>query len=54
VNIVFVVVVVVFVIAVLSLVGYAIFEMTPLARHSDHYRDPVTGKRRWDSPHLEE
>ena len=43
-----------FVIAVLLVVGYAIFEVTPLGRHSDHYRNPVTGKRRWDPPNLED
>ena len=53
-NIVFVVVVIAFVVLVLALVGYALFELTPLARHVDHYRDPRTGKRRWESPHLED
>ena len=43
-----------FVIAVLLVVGYAIFEVTPFGRHSDHYRNPVTGKRRWDPPNLED
>lgn len=52
-NILFAVVVVVFVIVVLALVGYALFELTPLARHEDHYRDPRTGRRRWQSPHLD-
>lgn len=52
-DIVFSVVVVVFVVSVLALAGYALFEMTPFARHADHYRDPRTGKRRWDSPHLD-
>jgi len=53
-NIVFLVVVVVFIVAVLALVGYAIYEVTPFARHADHYRDPYTGERRWNSPHLED
>ena len=41
-----------FVIAVLALVGYSVFEMTPLARHKDHYRDEA-GKRRYESPRLD-
>ena len=49
----FTVVVVVFVIVVLALVGYALFEMSPFARHADHLRDPRTGKRRWKSPRLD-
>jgi hypothetical protein len=32
---------------------YALFEMSPFGRHTDHYRDPQTGKRRWDAPNLE-
>jgi hypothetical protein len=49
----FTVVVLAFVVIVLSVAAYAFFELTPLARHSDHYRDPVTGKRRWQSPSLD-
>lgn len=49
---VFVVVTIMFVIAVLALVAYALFEFTPFARHTDQFRDPVTGRRRWESPHL--
>jgi hypothetical protein len=49
----FTLVVMVFVVSVLALVGYALFEMTPLARHVDHFRDPRTGKRLWESPHLD-
>jgi len=33
-------------------VAYALFEMSPFARHSDHFRDPRTGKARGSSPHL--
>ena len=51
-NTVFLVVACVFVIAVLSLVGYSIYEMTPLARHKDHYRDEG-GERRFESPRLD-
>jgi hypothetical protein len=45
--------VIAFVVLVLGLVGYALFEVTPLARHADHFRDPSTGGRRGESPHLD-
>ena len=48
----FLIVALVFVIAVLALVVYAIFELTPLARHKDRYRTS-TGKRRFESPRLD-
>jgi hypothetical protein len=41
------------VLVVLAVVGYAIFELTPFAHHVDRYRDPRTGKRSFESPHLE-
>jgi len=53
-NTIFIVAVIVFVLVVLALVAYALFEVTPLAHHADHYRDPRTGKRRWESPNLED
>jgi len=53
-EIVFSVVVILFVVGVVGLVGYALFTMTPLARHQDHYRDPVTGDRRMKGPNLED
>jgi hypothetical protein len=43
----------VFVFGVLAVVGYGLFELSPLARHVDKFRDPRTGRRRWESPHLE-
>jgi len=52
-DIVFSIIVVAFVVLVLGLVGYALFELTPLARHADRFRDPRTGRRRWESPHLD-
>jgi hypothetical protein len=52
-NTLYLVIVMIFVFGVLATVGYALFEMSPFARHADHYRDPVTGRRRWESPHLE-
>lgn len=52
-NIVFTIIVFAFVISVLALVGVAIVEMSPLGRHRDHYRDPETGLRRFESPRLD-
>jgi hypothetical protein len=52
-NLVFVIVVFAFVAAALAVVGVALFEMSPLGRHRDHYRDPETGERRFDSPRLD-
>jgi uncharacterized membrane protein len=42
-----------FVAAVLATVAYALFEMSPFARHEDQYRDLVTRRRLGVSPHLE-
>jgi hypothetical protein len=47
------IVVFVFVLAVLGTVAYALFAMSPFARHKDHFRDPRTGKRVGESPHLD-
>ena len=52
-NIVFIIVVFAFVISVLAVVGVALFEMSPAGRHRDHYRDPETGERRFESPRLD-
>ncbi|HZC31470.1 MAG TPA: hypothetical protein VE261_08125 [Gaiellaceae bacterium] len=41
------------VVAILALVGYVLFQLTPFAHHGATYRDPRTGKRRFESPHLE-
>jgi hypothetical protein len=49
----FLVIGVAFVLAVLAIVGYSIFEISPYAHHKDHYRDELTGERRFDSPHLD-
>ena len=46
------VIVFVFVIGVLAHRAFALFEITPFARHKDRYRDPVTGKR-IESPRLD-
>ena len=42
-----------FVLVVLALVAYGLFELSPFTHHLDQFRDPRTGKRRWESPHLE-
>jgi len=42
-----------FVVIVLLVTAYALFEMSPFGRHKDHYRD-AAGKRRWDPPNLED
>ena len=42
-----------FVVAVLAVVVWALFEMSPFAHHVDQVRDPATGRRRGESPHLE-
>jgi hypothetical protein len=43
-----------FVLAVLALVAWSLIKTSPLGHHVDHYRDPKTGKRRWESPNLED
>jgi hypothetical protein len=43
----------VFVLGVLAFVAYGLFEVTPWGRHSDRLRDPQTGRRHGESPHLE-
>jgi uncharacterized membrane protein len=43
-----------FVVIVLLVVAYALLEMSPFGRHTDHFRDPATGKRRWEPPNLED
>lgn len=52
-NTLWTVIATVFVLAALAFLAYGLFEVTPLARHADRLRDPTTGKRRWESPHLE-
>jgi hypothetical protein len=48
----FIVIVFAFVVAVLGVVAYALYEMSPFAHHVDEFRDPRTGERRGESPHL--
>ena len=47
------VIVLLFVVAVLAVVAYVLFELSPFARHADQYRDPKTHRRLGQSPHLE-
>ena len=53
-EIVWTTVVLAFVVAVLLVVGVALFEMSPFGRHQDHYRDPRTGERTAHAPNLED
>ena len=50
--ILFTVIVIVFVIAVLGAVAYALFVMSPFAKHADHFRDQ-SGKRIGTGPRLD-
>jgi hypothetical protein len=50
---VFMAVVLIFVFGVLAIVGYALYECTPLPHRTNPYRDAETGKRLWSSPHLD-
>jgi hypothetical protein len=43
----------VFVFGTLAVVAWALFEMSPFARHNDQFRDPRTGKFRGSSPRLD-
>jgi hypothetical protein len=49
----FIILTIVFVPAVLVLVGYVLYELSPFASHRDHYRDPETGARLFESPRLD-
>jgi hypothetical protein len=46
------IVVIAFVLVVLGVVGYWLFELA-FGRHSEQFRDPQSGSRRGESPHLE-
>ncbi len=49
----FTAIVVAFVVLVLTVVAFALFELTPFARSTNEFRDPRTGKRLGESPHLD-
>jgi hypothetical protein len=42
-----------YVVGTLAVVAWALFEMSPFARHKDQFRDPRTGKRTGPSPRLD-
>jgi hypothetical protein len=48
-----VIIVMLFVFAVIAIVLSVLFELSPFAHHAETYRDHATGKRLFDSPHLE-
>lgn len=50
----FTIVVLVFVAAVIVVIGFVLFEMSPFGRHEDHYRDSRTGERTAHAPNLED
>ncbi len=52
-NIVFTIVVFAFVISVLAVGRGRDRRDEPAGRHRDHYRDPETGERRFESPRLD-
>jgi Ca2+/H+ antiporter len=49
----FIVIVLSFVVAVLIVVAYSLFAMSPFGRHRDHYRN-AAGGRRLEPPNLED
>lgn len=53
-GMVWTIVVLALVAAVIVVIGFALFEMSPFGRHEDHYRDPRTGRRTAHAPNLEE
>ena len=46
-------VVIVIAFAIVAVVLFGLFEMTPFAHHTNPYRDARSGVRLWESPHLE-
>jgi hypothetical protein len=53
-TVLFTIIVIVFAIGTLTAVAFALFEMSPLPRRENPYRDPVTHQRRHESPHLDD
>jgi hypothetical protein len=49
----FTIIVVAVVLAGLAVGVWALFEMSPHAKHDDRFRNPATGRRRGESPHLD-
>ena len=52
-NTLLMVVVFAFVFATLGLVAFALFEMSPFARHREQFRDPRTGEFQGRTPRLD-
>ena len=52
-SILWIIVTFAFVLGVFAVVAYVLFELSPYARHVEQFRDLRTGRRRWESPHLE-
>jgi hypothetical protein len=46
-------VVIVVVFAIVAVAAFGLYELTPFAHGDNPYRDLRTGKRRFESPHLE-
>lgn len=46
-------IVIILVFAIVAVVLFGMFEVTPFAHRTNPYRDPRNGKRLWESPHLE-
>jgi hypothetical protein len=51
-NTIFLIIGFLFVLSVLGLAAYTIYELTPFANHKDHYRNSA-GKKRFESPRLD-
>ncbi|HWB22870.1 MAG TPA: hypothetical protein VG652_08275 [Gaiellaceae bacterium] len=49
-NAIFTIVVLSFVVTVLGVVAYSLFAMSPFARHTDKFRDPLTGSWLGEGP----
>jgi hypothetical protein len=52
-TVVWTLIVLAFVVGVLAVVAYGLYELSPFAHHADSYRDPRTGARQRQSPHLD-
>lgn len=49
----FTIIVFVVVLAGLAVGVWALFELSPFAKHQDQFRNPLTGERRGESPRLD-
>jgi hypothetical protein len=50
---VFTIIVFAVVLAGLAVGAWALFELSPFARHQEQFRDPLTGRRSGESPRLD-